>query len=570
MFNFVCFKKVRQRKQPGRPDLAVDTLGLVTLCALFVENDVFNFKLIGLLQVIEKMLRHLLVFLNRFFSQLLLILFVNSCRLGPEYRPPVVETPEEWKQTQELCRGPVFEGLWWEVFNDPVLNSLEQCAIEANPTLFIALDHVAQARAIAGVDKAALYPQLNLNPSYSNTGMLFKIYLPNGGTFLPGTFPTIYRIHQLQYALPLNLSYELDLWRKLRGQFDSAVFNAQAQEENLKTALLTLTADVAIDYYTLRMLDLLIETYEENLRLLRKNLEVVQSRFEKGLVNQLDVITAQQELADNEASYLDSIRQRALQENAIGALVGLPSSEFRLERNPLAGPPPAIQASLPSEVLLQRPDLSAAERSMAAQHALIGVAYASFFPSIELTGTLGYLSPDLEQFLKWKSRLWAMGMNATQPIFDGGRNTANLQLAYADYYETLHTYQKTVLTAFREVEDALVNIEMQSREYERYQESVELADKRFNLTDSRYRNGLSNYLSVLDSERTRVQAQTNLVNILGQQYVSTVQLIKALGGSWTFSLQSPFEKPGSSGQSEDSDDCHWPDVVEDNISGDIF
>lgn len=473
-------------------------------------------------------------FKNPYYPFLLLVL-VCSCRLGPEYKQPEVEAPSYWKQAQEVCRVPTFEGLWWEVFQDETLNCLEQQAVANNPNLFAALDRVAQARAIAGVDRAALYPQLNLNPAYTNTGQLFKIYLPNGGSFLPANIPTIYRIHQLQYTMPLNMSYELDLWRKLRGQFDSAVLNAQAQEENLQVALLTLTTDLAADYYTLRMLDLMLNVYEENLDIIGKNLNLIQSRFDKGLVSELDVVTAQQELTENQAAYYDTIRQRVLQENAIAALIGLPAPEFSLARMPLAGPPPSVQASLPSEVLLQRPDLRVAERSMASQHALIGVAYASFFPSIHLTGILGFSSPDLRQFLHWKSRLWSMGMNAAQPIFDGGLNEANLELAYAEYHESLHNYQQKVLTAFKEVEDALTDVESQSREYEHYAASFGFAEKRMQLTMKRYVGGLSNYLDVLDSERTRIQTETNLVNVLGQRYLSTIQLIKALGGSWSFS-----------------------------------
>lgn len=496
---------------------------------------------------------------------LFLFFFICGCRVGPRYHPPVVEIPAEWKETEKVSHAPTFEGLWWEVFDDEMLNSLEQRVVVANPSLFAALDRVAQARAIAGVDRAALYPQLNLNPSYSNTGQLFKIFLPDNGALVPGTFPTIYRIHMLQYTMPLNMSYELDLWGKLRGQFDSAAFNAQAQEENLQIVLLTLTTDLAVNYFKLRSFDTLLLVLENNLDLLRKNLKLVQSRFKNGLISELDVVSAEQEVSDNEAIYMDTMRQRALQEHTIAALMGLPASDVCLARMPLVELPPCVQPSMPSEVLLQRPDLRAAERMMASQHALIGVAYASFFPSLSLTGTLGFQSPDLKQFLQWKSRLWIIGANAALPIFDGGYHTAQLELSYAEFGESLHNYQQKVLTAFQEVEDALVNVEMQAKEYEQHIQSSQFADKRIRLATARYAKGMSNYLDVLDSERSKIQSDINRVNTLGMRYISTIQLIKALGGSWSFSLQPSFEEPGSGGQSEESDNSSRPDIVENNI-----
>lgn len=511
--------------------------------------------------------------MRKTFYPLLLFVFVVGCRVGPKYTPPCVEeAPTEWREAPEVVQGTAFEGLWWELFDDEVLNWLECQAIADNPSLMVALDRVAQARAIVGVDRAALYPQLNLNPSYSNTGQLFKIFLPEGGAFLPPSIPLIFRVHQLQYVLPLNMSYEVDLWGKLRGQYESAVFGAQMQEENLQSSLLTLTADVAVSYFKIRAFDSLAMVLDEDLELLRKNLKLVQTRFNKGLVSEFDVVRALQEVTDHEATYIDTLRQRSIQEHALAVLIGRPPAEFCLDNMPLTVPPPCVQPNLPSQVLLQRPDVRAAERAMASQFALIGVAYASFFPSIELTGTLGFLSPDIRQFLHWKSRLWSIGANMAQPIFDAGYNLANLKLSYAEFYESLHTYQKTVLTAFQEVEDALINVEMQSQEYGKYVESSALADKRIKLATSRYINGLSNYLDVLDSERTKIQTDTNRINLLGLRYVSTIQLIKALGGSWNtpLLLQPSLEEPGGCCQGSQRDESCGPDVVEDDICGDIF
>lgn len=467
---------------------------------------------------------------------LLLLVLVCGCRVGPKYHPPTLEAPDSWKNGQSINPAPMFEGEWWWIFHDEALNCLEEQAIASNPNLYIAMDRVAQARAIAGVDKSALYPQITLNPSYKSTGLLFKIFLPNNAMFLPANFPTVFRIHQMQYVLPVNMSYELDLWGKMRGQYESAIYNAQAQDENLQAALLTLTTDLASNYFKLRSYDTLIDVQENNLELLRKNLTLVESRYKKGLIGEFDVVSAQQELTDNEAALQETFRLRGIQENAIAALIGMPASEFCLPKMPLAEEPPAVQPHLPSCVLLQRPDLRALERTMASEHALIGVAYASFFPSVELTGVLGFLSPDLKHFLTWKSRLWSIGVNAVQPIFNGFYNEYQLDLNYAQYWEALHNYQERVLTAFQEVEDALINVEQQAKEYELYGMSAEFANKRIRLATTRYTKGISNYLNVLDSQRGKIQADINRANTLGLRYLATVQLIKALGGNWTFSL----------------------------------
>lgn len=468
----------------------------------------------------------------------LLVLCVG-CHLGPDYKVPEKEIPSAWKNGEAASIPPTPPVCyWWEVFGDDALNALEEQAILNNPNLFAALDKVAKARAIVGVDKAALYPQVNLYPSYSNTGTLFKIYPPPGGFPFPGgnILDTPYRIHQLQYSVPFTMNYELDLWGKLKGQYDSAFFSAQAQTENFKNALLTLTADVASDYFRLRTLDAQIVSYGKILVLLRKNLGLIQSRYDKGLVSYQDVAAAIQVLGTTEAGYYDTLRQRALMEDAIATLTGTPASEFSIESNPIEGLPPQIPPNLPSDVLLQRPDVAAAERIAASNQAMIGVAYASFFPAISLTGTLGYFSPELRNFMLWKSRLWSLGADAAQTIFDGGRNQSNLDLAYANFRQASHEYQQTVLTAFQEVEDALASVELLAKEYESYQKASEGAQKRIQLSNHRFNQGLVFYLEVIDSEQTGIQVEISAIGSLGARYDATIKLIKALGGSWKTTL----------------------------------
>lgn len=462
-----------------------------------------------------------------------ILLLLSSCRLGPSYRVPGSEIPSAWKAPQEEVESSSQVGKWWEVFQDCTLDGMEEMAVANSPSLQAALERVFQAWSVAGVDRAALYPQATLNPSYSDTGELFKIFLPPG-LAIPGftAANTVFRIHQFQYLLPLNMSYEIDLWGKLRGQYQAAVMSAQAQEDAYCAAILTLTTDLASNYFQMRSLDAQIDVLKATMDARQKALQINESRFKKGLGTDLDVASANLDFSNAEAAYKESIRQRILLENAIAVLMGVPASEFKLEHSPLKNLPPKIPAGVPGDVILQRPDIAEAERIAASQHALIGVAYANFFPSLSLTGALGYESPDLKQFLKWKSRLWSLGANAAQTIFDAGRNSSNLSLAWAQFREASDNYQQTVLTAFREVEDALNNLEYQAQEYKSYTIAAEAGNKLATLTHRRYLNGLINYIDVIVADTLSLTADINQINMLGQQYLSTIQLIKALGGTW--------------------------------------
>lgn len=466
------------------------------------------------------------------FSILAIFLF-EGCHLGPVYHPPSPPTPEEWKTPQGSERGAPDVNNWWEVFQDDVLNCLETQALENNPSLYATLERVVQARAVVGVRRADLYPNVTLDPSYTDWGTLFKIYLPSN-TIIPGFAPLNqpFRAHEMQYTMPFDLNYQVDLWGKIRGQYESAFLTLEAQEGALLTAMLTLTTDLAGYYFQLRTLDAQIDYYQSSIDTLQKNLSLNQSRFNQGLATYIDVTEASLLVTNMESDSYEAIRQRTLLENAIAVLIGQPSSVFYLSHRPLQSLPPTIPAGLPSDILLQRPDLLQAERTLASQHALIGVAYASFLPSLSLTGTLGYSSPDLKDFLQWKSRYWLMGANIGQTIFDAGRNCSNLDAAWAGYRVAKNNYQQQVLIAFREVDDSLNNLEWQLKQYDRLKQSVDAAKKSTFLSLNRYKNGLTTYLEVVNSEQSELVAERNEINLLGASYGSTIQLIKALGGSW--------------------------------------
>lgn len=459
---------------------------------------------------------------------LVLLMFVSGCQVGPPYEAPSPYTPENWKHTQTEDAVVECVGYWWEIFQDETLNSLEILALQYNNDLYAALDRVAQARAMAGVARADLYPQLTLNPSYSNQDVLTKIFKVDPAIT---TVPFL-REHQLTYMLPLNLSYELDLWGLLRNYYKAAIFNAQAQDQAFQTTLLILSADLADSYFRLRTFDAEIELYRTTIKTRKKALEITTARYEGKLADYADVSRAALELTNVEADYYEAVRQREIEEDRIAVLIGMPASDFCLEHQPLVAGPPGIPAGLPSDILLKRPDIAEAERRMAAEHALIRVAYASFFPSISITGALGFSSPDLGHFLKWKSRFWAIGADALQTVFDAGRKFSELDLAWARFNEADRTYQQQVLVAFQEVEDALTSIENLYKESEKLTLSVQSAKKTFQIFKDRYLQGVTFYLEVVDSERDELNAERRLIAVQGMRYTATIQLIKALGGSW--------------------------------------
>lgn len=475
------------------------------------------------------------------------LLHLTSCHLGPRYTLPEVNIPEEWKTTNaQYVQSESLEH-WWDVFHDTYLDCLEKQAIANNPNLTVAFERVMEARAIAQATQANLYPQITLDPSYTDQGSLMKNYFsglfPNPAAAQKKaqqasnlSIPKAFRLHQYQIQLPLDLSYEVDLWGKLQGQYKAALFNAQAQSDAYLTTLLTLTTDLASTYFQARTLDSALDLYKDTIRSYQTNLNLAKLRYEKGLVTQLDVAEAELQLTNTEATYLELMRQRRLLENLIATLIGIPASTFHLGHQTLREIPPVIPAGIPSDLLKQRPDIAQAERQMASQHALIGVAYASFYPSLSLTAAAGFLSPIFKEFLTWSSRFWQMGANASETIFDGGRNDANLAAAYARFREASGSYQQVILNAFQEVEDALNNIELYTKAYERVLLSANASTQAYQITSQQNLRGLVNYLNVVQTEVEQLTAKSKVIDALGNRYQATIQLIKALGGSWEYEL----------------------------------
>ncbi len=455
----------------------------------------------------------------------------GSLTIGPDYRrpAPAAATPESykaaelgsWKEGQPLDNVP--KDAWWKTFADPTLEQLEHEAVAANQQLKAAVARVEQARATARVARSDLLPSANLSPSWTRQ------------RFSPNTVPGFGDITANSFNVPLDLSYEIDLWGRVRRGFESARADAQSSLATYYNVLLTLQADVAQNYFALRALDAELATVTGTVDLRKEQLRLVRSRFEGGIGNELDVARAETELATTEADAASLAQRRAELENAIAILVGQNPSAFRLPANKLEewNPrPPAIPAGLPAALLERRPDVAAAERDLASANAKIGVAKAAFFPVVTLTASGGYLSGDIETLFNWSSHTWSFGPSVSLPIFSGGRNKANYRRSQAAYQEAVAKYRQQILVAFGEVENSLAAMRNLADEADARQRAVTNARRAASLATERYRSGLVSYLEVVDANRETLGEERLRAQLTGLRLNSAVQLIKALGGGW--------------------------------------
>lgn len=460
------------------------------------------------------------------------LLVLAGCAVGPDYkRPATTEAPAQykaealgsWKQGQPLDNVP--KGQWWEIFGDTNLNALEARAVSANQELKAAMARVDQARAVARVTRSELLPHLDFNPSYTR-----QRYSPNAD-------PSFGSLTANSFSLPLDLSYEVDLWGRVRRGFESARADAEASLATFYNVLLTLQSDVAENYFTLRSMDAEIATVTGTVRLRQEQVRLVRSRFEGGIGSELDVARAETELATTEAEVAALQQRRDRMENAIAILAGQNPSNFKLAPLSVAEnlwdpQTPAIPAGLPSDLLERRPDVAAAERQLAAANARIGVAKGAFFPVLTLTGSGGYLSGDVEDLFNWNSRTWSIGPSVSLPIFAGGRNRANLERARSVYDESVALYRQQVLVAFGDVEDSLSAIRHLADQAEAQSRAVTSAKRAASLAEDRYRSGIVAYIEVVDANRDELSAERANAQLAGERLIATVQLIKALGGGW--------------------------------------
>ncbi len=454
----------------------------------------------------------------------------GTLTVGPDYRRPTNDVPATykaaelgaWKEGRPLDSVP--KGNWWEVFGDATLNELESKAVGANQELKAAVARVDQARANARVARSELLPSLNLDPSF------------NRQRFSPNQEPGFGALTANTFRAPLDLSYEIDLWGRVRRGFESARADAQASLAAFYNVLLTLQADVAQNYFALRALDAEIATVTGTVDLRKEQVRLVRSRFEGGIGSELDVARAETELATTEAEAASLAQRRNELENAIAILVGSNPSVFHLPPEGATGwnpQPPDIPAGLPGDLLERRPDVAEAERQLASANARIGVAKAAFFPVLSLTGSGGYVSGDIDSLFKWDSHMWSIGPSLSLPIFAGGRNRANYKRSQAAFEEAVARFRQQVLVAFGDVENSLSGIRHLVDQAAAQQRAVTNARRAAELATDRYRSGIVSYLEVVDASRDALQAERANAQLAGQRLITTVQLVKALGGGWS-------------------------------------
>lgn len=449
-----------------------------------------------------------------------LALWFGGCTVGPNYSRPAVATATTWKEATATTNAPALPPEWWTLFNDAELNRLETQAVAANQDLKHATARVREARALARVSKSELYPSLNADSSYTRSHQSANrdIFAPKSDTD--------------DFSTGFDLSYEVDIWGRVRRSVEAAKADFAAVTTDLRVVLLTLTADVARNYQALRSLDNEQRVIEATAALRRDELQLQETRNKAGLINEVDVTRARTELANVEAELQGVVRSRAQIEHALAVLCGQPPASFGVTAQLTNIAPPEIPAGLPAELLQRRPDVVLAEHNLEAANARIGVAKAAFFPTIKLTGAAGYASADLGSLVNWPSRFAQFGPSISVPIFQGGRNQANLKAAEARYDENVATYRGAVLNAFREVEDSLSDLSTLATQGEAVHRALVSARDTAALADERYQRGLSSYLEVVDARRAALQAERQEVQLRGQRSTSTILLAKALGGGW--------------------------------------
>ncbi len=478
-------------------------------------------------------------------------LLFSGCILGPHYTGPpndpvpvAFKNSRHWKTAEPADTEP--RGVWWKVFRDPVLDQLEEQAVSANQDLRLAAARIAEGRALSRVAAADFFPQINIDTQgerrrTSNTlpyqkGELIGSNPFGGGGSSGGAAPVIstqpLTTTQNDFRVPANLNWEIDLFGRVRNQYAAARAEAQAAKADFFAMQLSVAANVASQYFLLRSLDAEMDVFDRTIKTRRDSLNIAQERLQAGLTSELDVTRATAEVAGNEAARAAVERMRAQIENALATLLGRPASDFRMGRRPIDGRAPNIPAGLPSGLLERRPDVAAAERQLAAANARIGVARAAFFPRIRLTGAGGFESADLGLLFDAQSRFWEIGPSITLPIFEGGRNVANLRAAQARFEQAEARYRQQVLMAFQDVETALSDLRTLSVQAEAQQRAVRAEQRTLELGQKQYEHGAVNFLDVLDAERALLADQRTAAQLLGQQMQSTVQLIKALGGDW--------------------------------------
>ncbi|BAN25198.1 efflux transporter outer membrane subunit [Caballeronia insecticola] len=462
-------------------------------------------------------------------ASLALLSLLAACTVGPDYKRAAAETPPTW-QTDSYWRvgAPSHAPLapdWWQSFDDATLNTLETQALAQNQTLAAASAHYEQARATLAQTSSFALPEIDLGANASRSRISKNRPVNNYNT------PNATTV-QNDLKLAPTVSYDVDLFGRIRREVQGAQASAEQSRDDLANARLVLTTDLASAYFSMRELDAEIDVLNRSVGLQKKALDYVKTQHDLGAVSGLDVLQQQAQLDSTRVQAQLLVNQRAQFEHAIAALVGTPAPQFSIAPDLGERPVPSIPLGVPSDVLQRRPDVASAERAMAAANAQIGVAKAAFFPSLTLNGTVGWESTALSSLISAPSLLWTIGTMASQVVFDGGRRAAAVDFASEGYVAAVANYRQTVLGAFQQVQDGIVGLSVLDGAAKQSHAAVDDAQRLLSLANDRYSGGLVAYLDVITAQQQLLTSERQDVQIHGQQRTVAVALVKALGGGW--------------------------------------
>jgi NodT family efflux transporter outer membrane factor (OMF) lipoprotein len=462
---------------------------------------------------------------GRLFVLLAAMLLLAGCAVGPKYKAPSVPTPPaykemgNWKSAQPSDQN--LGGHWWEIFQDPQLNALEQQINVSNQNLKAAVAQYQEARAALRYARADYYPTITAAPSATR-----QRYSDNRpGSAARGTTFN-------DFVLPVELSYQVNAWGRVSKNVESYREQAQASAADLAVVNLTMHADLAIDYFAARTLDAEEKLLQNTVAQYEQALQLNEERYKGGLGSEVEVEQARTILETTQAQLVDVGVARAQYEHAAAVLVGKPPADFSLPPLPLTAPPPAIPVGVPSELLERRPDVAAAERQVASGNAQVGLAKTAYYPLVNIIGSGGFESGTITTLLQGPSALWSVGASVAETIFDGGRRHALNDEAKAAYDSTVASYRQTVLTAFQQVEDNLAALRILEQEAGIQATAVQSAQRSLALSNTRYEGGVTSYLEVITAQNAALSDEVTAVNVLGRRMASTVLLVQALGGGW--------------------------------------
>jgi NodT family efflux transporter outer membrane factor (OMF) lipoprotein len=484
--------------------------------------------------------------LKQLFAPLLTALLLAGCMVGPKYHqpaatvqpPPTVykELPPEnspagqWKVAQP--QDAMLHGKWWEIYNDPELNALEDQLTIDNQNIKQSFENFMEARTLVTQARAQLYPTLGTTPSFQRAQSSANLKNNVGTTGTAGGGLTKTNVYSTLADVPFSASWEPDLWGKVRNTIRQAQYNAQLSAADLENVRLTEQASLAVFFYELRGQDALQQILNETVDADKKSLELARARYETGVDTQLALVQAQVTLQQAESASTNLGIARAQFEHAIAVLVGTSASGFSMPYKPLGATPPAIPVGIPSQLLERRPDIAASERSMAAANAQIGIATAAYYPNLTLSAQGGFESSALQNLMTWPSRFWSVGPSISETIFDAGLRRATVNQFVAVYNADVAAYRQTVLTAFQQVEDSMAAVRILSKQIQQQEQAVQSAEQFLKLSQARYETGVDTYLNVLIAQTTLLTDQQQLAALHTQEMTASVQLIEALGGGW--------------------------------------